>query len=61
MTRKKERRLAVDYIVVGAGSAGANIAFGGKDMRTAYITQTQSGELLRVRWPEPGLRLHFNA
>jgi gluconolactonase len=37
-----------------------NIAFGGKDMRTAWITQSTAGQLLRTRWDEPGLRLHFN-
>jgi gluconolactonase len=37
-----------------------NIAFGGEDMRTAYITQAATGKLLRMRWAEPGLRLHFN-
>jgi gluconolactonase len=38
-----------------------NIAFGGADMRDAYITLSGTGRLIRVRWPEPGLRLHFNA
>ena len=37
-----------------------NIAFGGEDLRTAYITLSQSGRLLKTRWDEPGLRLHFN-
>jgi gluconolactonase len=37
-----------------------NIAFGGDDMRTAYITQATSGALLRMRWAEAGLRLAFN-
>lgn len=37
-----------------------NIAFGGGDMRTAYVTLSGSGRLARLRWPEPGLRLHFN-
>jgi gluconolactonase len=36
-----------------------NIAFGGADMRTAWITASQSGKLLRVRWPRPGLRLAY--
>jgi len=37
-----------------------NIAFGGNDMRDAYITLSQSGKLVRMRWAEPGLRLPFN-
>ena len=36
-----------------------NIAFGGPDMCTAWITASQSGKLLRARWPRPGLRLAF--
>jgi gluconolactonase len=38
-----------------------NIAFGGEDMRDAYITMSGTGKLLRVRWNEPGLKLAFNA
>lgn len=38
-----------------------NIAFGGADMRDAYITLSQAGHLIRTRWDEPGLRLAFNA
>lgn len=38
-----------------------NIAFGGDDMRDAYVTMSESGRLVRMRWDEPGLRLHFNA
>jgi gluconolactonase len=36
-----------------------NIAFGGDDMRNAFITLSRSGTLIKVRWPEPGLRLNF--
>jgi gluconolactonase len=36
-----------------------NIAFGGEDMRTAYITLSGTGKLIRTRWPEPGLKLNF--
>lgn len=34
-----------------------NIAFGGEDLRTAYVTASGSGRLLSTRWPRPGLRL----
>ncbi len=37
-----------------------NIAFGGADMRDAYLTLSTTGRLVKVRWDEPGLRLHFN-
>ena len=36
-----------------------NICFGGPDMRTAYITLSDSGRLARMPWPEPGLKLNF--
>lgn len=38
-----------------------NIAFGGTDMRDACITLSLTGQLVRARWDEPGLRLPFNA
>ncbi len=37
-----------------------NIAFGGDDMRTAYITFTERGALAKCRWPVAGLQLPFN-
>lgn len=37
-----------------------NISFGGEDMRDAYITLSETGMLVRVRWEEPGLKLAFN-
>jgi len=36
-----------------------NIAFGGPDMKTAYITVSGHGLLIAVDWPRPGLKLHF--
>lgn len=38
-----------------------NIAFGGADMRDAWITYSMKGQLVKTRWPEPGLRLAYNA
>jgi gluconolactonase len=37
-----------------------NICFGGADMRTAFITLSDSGRLGVMQWPEPGLKLNFN-
>ncbi|MET0252377.1 MAG: SMP-30/gluconolactonase/LRE family protein [Novosphingobium sp.] len=34
-----------------------NIAFGGPDMRTAWITLSGYGKLVEVAWPRPGLKL----
>jgi len=35
-----------------------NICFGGRDMKTAYITLSWTGKLVAVDWPTPGLKLH---
>jgi gluconolactonase len=37
-----------------------NICFGGDDLRTAFITCSLSGTLVKTTWPRPGLRLNFN-
>lgn len=37
-----------------------NICFGGSDMRTAYVTLSDTGRLGMLAWPEPGLKLNFN-
>lgn len=36
-----------------------NIAFGGPDLRTAYITLSGKGQLVAMDWPRPGLPLNF--
>lgn len=36
-----------------------NIAFGGLDMRDAYITLGATGKLIKTRWPVPGLPLAY--
>jgi gluconolactonase len=45
---------------IAGDSSVTNIAFGGEDMRDAYITLSETGRLVRVKWDEPGLRLAFN-
>ena len=37
-----------------------NICFGGDDMRTAYITLSETGQLFAIDWPEPGLELRHS-
>jgi gluconolactonase len=37
-----------------------NIAFGGADMRTAFVTMAGFGKLVSLDWHEPGLKLRFN-
>jgi gluconolactonase len=38
-----------------------NICWGGKNMKTAFITASGTGKLLAMAWPKPGLRLAYNA
>jgi gluconolactonase len=38
-----------------------NICFGGADLRSAYITLSGTGRVMTMEWPEPGLRLAYNA
>ena len=37
-----------------------NIAFGGSDMSFAWMTYSMQGRLVKMRWPEPGMRLVYN-
>jgi len=41
--------------------ATTNIAFGGPEMKTAYITLSALGQLVSVGWARAGLALNFNA
>jgi gluconolactonase len=45
--------------VASGDTVTTNICFGGDDMRTAYITGSLNGTLLKTMWPRPGLRLNF--
>jgi gluconolactonase len=36
-----------------------NIAFGGPKLTRAYVTQSMTGQLVEIDWPEPGLRLNY--
>lgn len=47
--------VAVDDLVT------TNICFGGEGMRTAWVTASSSGRLLRGTWPVAGLELPHNA
>jgi gluconolactonase len=38
-----------------------NICFGGPDLTDAYITLSETGRLIRMPWPQPGLKLNFSA
>jgi len=39
--------------VVGYPGGITNLAFGGKDLRTAFMTDSVSGLLLKAKWPAP--------
>lgn len=42
---------------LGSGLMTTNIAFGGPDMRDMYITESESGQILKARLPLPGKKL----
>jgi len=42
-----------------AERAVTNICFGGRDVRTAYITCSLTGRLVACDWPRPGLKLQY--
>lgn len=48
----------IDFVATG-DLLTTNICFGGDDLRTAYITASSTGRLLRTEWPRPGAKLHF--
>jgi len=48
----------IDTFATGDKST-TNIAFGGPELRTAYITLSDSGKVVSVDWPRPGLPLNF--
>lgn len=52
---KKVKHVAVPDPLV------TNICWGGKSMKTAYITASGTGKLLTTTWPRAGLRLNYNA
>ncbi len=37
-----------------------NICFGGPEMKTAWITLSSTGKIVRMPWPREGLKLNFN-
>lgn len=50
----------VSMLAIPEDVSVTNIAFGGNDMRDAYVTYSNRGWLVRLRWDEPGLKLAFN-
>jgi gluconolactonase len=48
----------IDFVATG-DPLTTNICFGGPDRRTAYITLSATGRLVRTEWPRPGAPLHF--
>lgn len=40
------------------GTSLTNVAFGDEDRRTLYCTESQTGSILKIRMPYPGMPLH---
>ena len=47
----------VDFVAM-SDRFTTNICFGGPDLKTAYITLSQSGRLVAMDWPRAGLKLN---
>jgi gluconolactonase len=49
----------VEFVPVpGEDPLITNIAFGGPELRTAYISSSARGRVYETEWSRPGLRLH---
>lgn len=51
----------VEFVRVEDDILPTNIAFGGEDLRTAYLTLSGTGRLAAVEWARPGLALAHSA
>ncbi len=49
----------IDRVDVAEEIAITNIAFGGLDMRDAYLTASTTGCIYKMRWPRSGHPLHY--
>lgn len=47
----------VEFVPVADDPIVTNVCFGGANLRTAYVTSSGTGRLLRAHWPRPGLLL----
>jgi gluconolactonase len=54
------RIIAVAQVLEFDDPITTNICFGGRDMKTAYVTLSGTGRLAKAAWPAAGLRLAFN-
>jgi len=48
----------LDFIPTG-DILTTNVCFGGPDLRTAYITLSGTGRLMKTDWPRPGAKLNY--
>jgi gluconolactonase len=48
----------VDFVPTG-DLLTTNVCFGGDDLRTAYITLSTTGRLVKTEWPRPGAKLNY--
>jgi gluconolactonase len=58
VTSVKGDGTAAEYFVMPDRST-TNLCFGGADMRDVHVTLSSTGQLLKMRWPRPGLKLNF--
>ena len=51
----------LDRIVSCAGRSTTNLAFGGSDRRSLFITEAETGSILRAELPVPGQLLYSHS
>jgi gluconolactonase len=49
----------VDFVPTPQDPMCTNICFGGPDLKTAYLTLSLYGTVVKLDWPRAGLPLHF--
>lgn len=58
VTSVRDDGSGAEYFVMTDRST-TNLCFGGDDMRDVHVTLSSTGQLLKMRWPRPGLKLNF--
>ncbi len=61
LTRITPDGQTIEHTPISTDFLATNLAFGGPDMKTAYVTLSGLGQLIAIDWPRPGLRLPFTA
>ena len=59
--QQSQRKPNIIVILADDLGYGDLSAWGGRDLRTAYVTMSSTGRLAEMQWRSPGLKLAYNA